>query len=68
MYMWNLKYGTNKPIYKAETDSETQRTDLWLPWGREMGGGMDWKVGMSGQKLIWTRPYCTAQGTIFSIL
>ena len=20
-YMWNLKYGTNKPIYKTETDS-----------------------------------------------
>ena len=20
--MWNLKYGTNEPIYKAETDSE----------------------------------------------
>ena len=20
-YMWNLKYGTNKPIYKIETDS-----------------------------------------------
>ena len=21
--MWNLKYGTNEPIYKIETDSET---------------------------------------------
>ena len=20
-YMWNLKYGTNEPIYKIETDS-----------------------------------------------
>ena len=20
-YMWNLKYGTNEPIYKTETDS-----------------------------------------------
>ena len=20
-YMWNLKYGTNKPVYKRETDS-----------------------------------------------
>ena len=27
-YMWNLKYGTNEPIYKTETDSQTQRTDL----------------------------------------
>ena len=31
--MWNLKYGTNEPIYKIETDSQTQRSDLWLPRG-----------------------------------
>ena len=40
-YIWNLKYGTNKPIYKAETDSETQRTDLWLV--AKGGRGMDWE-------------------------
>ena len=22
-YMWNLNYGTNEPIYKTETDSDT---------------------------------------------
>ena len=33
--MWNLKYGTNEPFYKTETDSQTQRTDLWLPTGGE---------------------------------
>ena len=22
-YMWNLKYGTNEPIYKTETNSQT---------------------------------------------
>ena len=22
-YMWNLKYGTNEPIYKTETHSQT---------------------------------------------
>ena len=22
-YMWNLKYDTNEPIYKIETDSQT---------------------------------------------
>ena len=27
-YMWNLKYGTNEPIYKTERDSQTYRTDL----------------------------------------
>ena len=33
-YMWNLKYGTNEPIYRTEIDSQTWRTDLWLPRGR----------------------------------
>ena len=41
--MWNLKYDTNEAIYKTETDSETCRTDLWLPrgwgWGRDGVGG-----------------------------
>ena len=32
---WNLKYGTNEPIDKTETDSCTQRSKLWLPRGRE---------------------------------
>ena len=27
-YMCNLKYGTNKPIYKTEIDSQTWRIDL----------------------------------------
>ena len=22
-YMWNLKYGTNEPMYRTETDSQT---------------------------------------------
>ena len=26
-----------EPIYEIETDSQTQRTDLWLPTGRGMG-------------------------------
>ena len=34
--MWNLKKNdTNELIYKTEIDSETQKTNLWLPkWGR----------------------------------
>ena len=40
--MWSLKYETNEDIYKTETDSETQRRDLWLPrgggWGTEILG------------------------------
>ena len=37
--MWNFKYGTNEPIYKTETDSQTERTDLWLP-GEEQTGSL----------------------------
>ena len=33
-YIWNLKQGPNEPIYKRETESQTQRRDLWLPKGR----------------------------------
>ena len=29
----NIKYGTNEPSYKAETDSQTWGADLWLPRG-----------------------------------
>ena len=29
-YMWNLKDNTNELIYKRETDSQTQKTNLWL--------------------------------------
>ena len=34
IYMWNLKNDTNELIYKTETDSETQKTNLWLPKGK----------------------------------
>ena len=30
-YMWNLKYDTDEHIYETETDSQTERTDWWLP-------------------------------------
>ena len=34
--MWDLKYDTNELIYKTETDSQTQKTNLWLQ--KEKGG------------------------------
>ena len=43
--MWTLKYGTDEPIYRTETDSETQRTDLWLLGGGG-GSGMDGEFGV----------------------
>ena len=51
-YTWNLKYDTNEPIYETETDSQTQRTDLWLPTGR-VGEGMEWEFGISRCKLLY---------------
>ena len=36
-YMWNLKYDTNELIYQRETDSQTWKTNLWLPKGEGMG-------------------------------
>ena len=37
--MWNLKSDTSELIDK--TDSQTQKTDLWLTRGRRGGGGTD---------------------------
>ena len=33
-YMWNPKNSTNELIYKAETYSQTQKTNLRLPKGK----------------------------------
>ena len=46
-YTWNLKYGTNELIYEAETESQTERTDLWLLQERVCGEGMNWELGVS---------------------
>ena len=53
-YVRNLKHDTNELIYETETDSQTQRKDLWLPMGREGGGGTDWEFGVSRCKLVYT--------------
>ena len=46
--MQNLKYNTNELIYKAETDSQTQRMNLWLPEGKGVGrnsqGVWEWHI------------------------
>ena len=38
-YKWNLKYDTNECIYKTETDSQKEKTNLWLPRGKRVGEG-----------------------------
>ena len=37
--MWNLQLDTNELIYKTETDS--QKTNLWLPKGKGGAGGIN---------------------------
>ena len=36
-----LKNNTNEFIYKPETDSQTWKTNLWLPKGKARGAGRD---------------------------
>ena len=72
-YNWNLKYGTNEPIYKTETDSQTWRTDLWLPKGRGRGVGWTGSLGLADanysiEKAWAMRSYCIAQGTLSNLL
>ena len=43
-YMWNLKYNKNELIYKTETDSQSQKTNLRLPKGK---GGYKLGVGIN---------------------
>ena len=47
IYMWNLKYDTNEFIYKAETDSQTRRTDLWWPRGRGVEEAKTGSLGLA---------------------
>ena len=42
--MWNpkrKKKDKNELIYRTEIDSQTLKTNLWLPKGTGVGGGMD---------------------------
>jgi len=51
-YMWNLECGPNESVSKTETDSQTERTALWLPRGKAWGG-MDWEVWVSIYHLLY---------------
>ena len=44
LYMWNLKQGTNEPIYKTETDSQTQKIGLCVVKGE--GEGQTGSLGL----------------------
>ena len=49
--MWNLKYGTDEPVYRTETDSDME-SRLVVAKGTEGGNGMDCEFGVSSCKLL----------------
>ena len=54
--MWNLKYDINKLTYKTETDSQTLKTNLWLPNGKGgRGGGINQEFWISRYKLLYIK-------------
>ena len=58
-YMWNLKHGTNEPIYETErlTDIENRLVVAkGKGRGRQRGGeGTEWEFGISKGKLLPNR-------------
>ena len=52
--MWNLKYGTNIPIYRTETFINMENR-LLVAKGEGGGSGVDWEFGVSRCKLLTFR-------------
>ena len=53
--VWTLKYGTDEPIYKTETQSQTEshrESRFVVAKRKESRGGMDWEFGVSRCKLL----------------
>ena len=44
--MCNFKNNRNQSFYKTELDSQTLKTNFWLPKGK-VGGGMVWGLGLA---------------------
>ena len=39
------KNGTNEPVCKAETETQTETTNVWTPKGKR-GNAMNWEIGI----------------------
>ena len=52
--MWNLKYDTNELIYKTEINSQTLKTNLRLPKGKERGV-INWEFGIKIYTLLYIK-------------
>ena len=48
------KNGTDEPVFKAEIETQMQRTNVWTPRGESGGvwGGMNWEIGIDMYTLI----------------
>ena len=54
MILQNLKRNdTNELIYNKETDSQTQRMNLWLPGGKGGGKGQLGSLGLTCKPAIF---------------
>ena len=65
-----ISRGCSPATYKAKTDSQTQRTELWLSRGRKGQEGEDCEFGISRCKLLYSmdKHLWYSTGTIFNIL
>ena len=45
--MWNLRCDTNEPSYEAETESQTQNTNRWLPRRGGLREGWSGRLGLA---------------------
>ena len=41
LFVEHIKNGTNELLCRTETDSQTERVNLWLPTGKGGGGGIN---------------------------
>ena len=56
--MWNLKKtGGDNLIYKAEIETQRQRTDIWIPRGKR--GERNWELRMDTYTLLTDTMYKT---------
>ena len=74
-HMWILKNDTNELNYETATNSQTQKTNLWLPKGKGVGGGKNQEVGININTLLYIKQisskdllYSTGNSTQYSII
>ena len=61
--MWNPKSDTSELIYNTETDSQTSKTNLWLPKWKE------WEEGALGHpdEVLRAAPRSCSRGCCFTL-